>query len=106
MRYKNRIFPERCLIFADGFVFVVAHHFHRQVAGVRADFVFDLVGNFRMVAQEYLGVFPPLAEFFALIGEPCAGFFDQTGFDAEVDQLAGFGNAFPCLLYTSPSPRD
>lgn len=64
------------------------------MSGISTDFVLDFVGNFRMVAQEQFGVFASLTEFFAFVGEPGAGFFNQSGFDAEINQFAGFGNAF------------
>ena len=73
---------------------IVSHHFDSQMAGVGADFIFDFVSHFRVVAQKDFCVFASLTEFFAFVREPCAGFFNQPGFDAEVDLFAGFGNSF------------
>ncbi len=47
----------------------------------------------RILLQEELGVLPALAETLTVIGEPGAGLLDDPGLDAEIDQLAGLGDA-------------
>ena len=64
------------------------------MAGIGADFVFDFLGDGGILFQKQFGVFASLTELFAFVGEPGAGFFNDACFDAEVNQFAGFGNAF------------
>ena len=58
-----------------------------------ADGLLDLGRDLGMVAQELLGVLAALADPLRLVGEPGAGLLDHAGLDAEVDQLAGLGDA-------------
>src|SRR5690349_14977236 len=55
---------------------------------------FDAGGDLRVVAQELLGVLPPLADALAVATEPGARLLDHIGLDAEVDELADLGDAF------------
>ena len=64
------------------------------MSGVSLDFVFDFKSDIRVVSQENLGVFAALAEFFSVIGEPGAGFFDNVCFNSEIQQFSGFGDTF------------
>src|SRR5207248_5035584 len=58
-----------------------------------ADSGFDLAGEIGVLFDEQLGVFAALAETHVAVGEPGAGLFDDLVLDADVDQLAGLGNA-------------
>src|SRR5665811_2210453 len=62
-------------------------------AGVLAHLRLDLGGHVGIVLEELLGVLAALADAHAVIGEPGAGFFHHTRFDAEIDQLADLGDA-------------
>src|SRR5258708_6995941 len=62
-------------------------------AGVLADRHLDLRGHVGIGLQERLGVLAALAEPLAVIGEPGAGFFDDAGLDAEVEDFAHLGDA-------------
>ena len=59
---------------------------------IGTDFAFDFVCQRRVLPQHLLGIFPALSELFAVIREPRAGFFDNAGLDAEVNQFADLGN--------------
>src|SRR5215212_9167066 len=62
-------------------------------AGVLADRGLDPVGDLGVVAQELLGVLAALAEALAVVGEPGAGFLDDAGLHAEIDELADLRDA-------------
>src|SRR5271155_5561805 len=62
--------------------------------GILPDRRLDLFGDIGIAFEECLGVFAALADALAVIGEPGAGLFDDAGFDAEIDQFAGLGDAF------------
>ncbi|QTK78213.1 hypothetical protein AT6N2_C0285 [Agrobacterium tumefaciens] len=66
----------------------------RNQACILAQRQFDLIGRIRVVAQEGLGIFTPLPETLTVVGEPGTRLFDDAGLYAEVDKLAGLGNAF------------
>ncbi len=51
------------------------------------------VGDAGIVPEKFLGVLAPLTETLAVVREPGAGLLHDTGLDAEVDQLAGLGDA-------------
>jgi hypothetical protein len=55
--------------------------------------VLDGEGHVRVVLQELLGVLAPLPDPFIAVGEPGAGFLDHAGLHAEIEQLAGLGDA-------------
>ena len=63
------------------------------MAGIGTDFPLNFLRQRRIVAQNLLGVFPPLSELVAVIGEPRPGFFNDSRLDAQVNQFADFGNA-------------
>ena len=50
-------------------------------------------GDLGMLLEIRLGVLAPLADALAVVGEPRAGFLDHAGAHAEVEQLAGLGDA-------------
>src|SRR6202044_1165127 len=54
----------------------------------------DLVGHLRIRLQEGFGVFPALAQPYAVERKPRARLLHPAGLDAEVDQFANLGNAF------------
>src|SRR6266571_5134111 len=56
-------------------------------AGVLADRRLDLRGHVRVGLEERFCVLAALAEPLAVIGEPGAGFLDDAGLDAEVENL-------------------
>src|ERR1700694_1880596 len=62
-------------------------------AGILPDRRFDFLGDLRVLLEEELGVLAALAEALAVVGEPGAGLLDDAGLDAEIDELAGLGNA-------------
>ena len=62
-------------------------------AGVLADRRLDLRGHVGIGLEERLGVLAALAEPLAVIGEPGAGFLDDAGLDAEVEDFAHLGDA-------------
>src|SRR5439155_9308688 len=64
------------------------HHRIGDRAGIAADRLFDQVADLGMVLQMQLGVFAPLADPLAVIGEPRARFLDDPGLHSEIDQLA------------------
>src|SRR4051812_14453593 len=53
----------------------------------------DDVGDLRVVLEELARIFAALAETLAVEGEPGARLLDDAGLDAQVEQLAGLGNA-------------
>src|SRR6202011_4974379 len=81
------------------FFFVLVGLFLRAVerggqdAGVLADFLLDRLGDFGMFLEVGLGVLAALADALAVVGVPGARFLDDAGLVAEVDQLAGLGDA-------------
>src|SRR5438477_12841222 len=62
-------------------------------AGVLADGGLDAVRDVRILLEEDLGVLAALADALAVVGEPRAGLFDHAALDAEIEDLAGLGNA-------------
>src|SRR5712675_3064445 len=66
------------------------HHRIGDGAGIAADRLLDLLADLRVLLQIGFGVLAALADALAVIGEPCAGFFDDAGLDAEIDQFAAF----------------
>ena len=62
-------------------------------AGVGADGGLDRVGGVLVGFEILLGVLAALADAGSVIGEPGAGFLHDAGLDAEIEQLARFGNA-------------
>ena len=93
-------------------MFVVAHivgarhHFFGHRVSAAADGGFEPIHQFRIVLEEGLRIFAALTDTDRIIAEPRARLFDNPRLDAKVEDLADLGNALPCLLYTSPSPRD
>src|ERR1700728_643476 len=62
--------------------------------GILPNSVLDLVGHLLIGFQERFGVFPPLAQPYAVERKPGARLLHHAGLDAEVDQFANLGNAF------------
>src|ERR1700694_2628554 len=62
-------------------------------AGVLADRRLDFCGHVGVGLEERLGVLTALAEPLAVIGEPGAGFLDNAGLDAEIENFAHLGDA-------------
>src|SRR5919106_4680485 len=62
-------------------------------AGLSADRRLDRARDLGMLLQIGLGVFAPLADPLAVVGEPRAGFLDHARPAAEVQELAGLGDA-------------
>src|SRR5688500_20137583 len=58
-----------------------------------ADLAFDLGEEVGVFLDEVLGVLAALAEAHVAVGEPGAGLLDDLVLDADVDQLAGLGDA-------------
>src|SRR6267378_2602857 len=54
--------------------------------------LFDRLVDLRVFLQELLGVFAALAEPLAAVGKPGAALLDDPLLDAEVQQIAGFGD--------------
>src|SRR5260370_30326803 len=69
------------------------HHGFGYEAGIGANRVLYGLAGFGMVLQIRFGVLTPLANALAVVGKPGAGFFDDAGLNAEVDQLAAFRDA-------------
>src|ERR1700694_671450 len=65
----------------------------RDQAGVLADRGLDLRGHIRIGLEERLRVLAALAEPLAVIGEPGAGFLDDAGLDAEIENFSHLGDA-------------
>src|SRR6202171_708074 len=65
----------------------------REQAGVLADRGLDLRGHIRIGLEERLRVLAALAEPLAVIGEPGAGFLDDAGLDAEIENFSHLGDA-------------
>src|SRR3546814_7018015 len=81
---------------ASGLAVVAAlEHRRRHQASILADLLFDLRGDLRVLLEEGLGVLAALADALAVVGEPGAGLVDDVGLHAEVQQLAGLGDALP-----------
>src|ERR1043166_4355431 len=57
------------------------------------DAILDRPGDVRVFLQELLRVLAALAEALAAVGEPCAGLFYDALVDADVDEVAPFGDA-------------
>src|SRR6202035_2571794 len=81
------------LFFAGGHIPRRGHHRVGDEPGIAADLVLDLVADIVVLLQIELGVLAALADALALVGEPRAGFLDDAGLDAEIDQLTGLGDA-------------
>src|SRR5260370_23600451 len=62
-------------------------------SGVLPDRGLDLGGHVGIGLEEGLRVFAALAEALAVIREPGAGFLDDAGLDAEIEDLAHLGDA-------------
>src|SRR3546814_15653602 len=58
-----------------------------------SDWSSDVCSSDLIFLEELLGSLAALADPRAVVGEPRAGFLDHIGLDAEVDQLAGLGDA-------------
>src|SRR6201995_3404046 len=46
-----------------------------------------------MLAEELLGVLPPLADALAVVAEPCAGLFHNSGLHAKIQKFANLADA-------------
>src|SRR5690242_6052235 len=53
----------------------------------------DGVRDLAMLAEELLRVLPPLADALAVVAEPCAGLFHNTGLHAKVQKFANLADA-------------
>src|SRR5260370_41934322 len=62
-------------------------------AGILPDGRFDLRGHVGIGFQERFRILAALAEALAVIGEPGAGFLDDAGLDAEIENFAHLGDA-------------
>src|SRR5262249_10713429 len=62
-------------------------------AGILADRLLDLLRDLAVGLEERLGVLAALADALAVVGEPGARLLDHAGLDAEVEDLAGLGDA-------------
>ena len=62
---------------------------------------FDLVGDVGIFLEELLGVFTTLTDALAVIGKPGAGFLDDVGLDAKVDQLPVLDTPSPYMMSNS-----
>src|SRR5712672_3760723 len=62
-------------------------------AGVLADRRLDLGGHVGIGLEERLRILAALAEPLAVIGEPGAGFLDDAGLDAEIENFSHLGDA-------------
>ena len=51
---------------------------------------FDISRRFRVVNQEFLGIFAPLADAFFAVGEPGTALLDNIALNAQVDQVTFF----------------
>src|SRR3546814_21105089 len=58
-----------------------------------SDWSSDVCSSDLIFLEELLGSLAALADPRAVVGDPRAGFLDHIGLDAEVDQLAGLGDA-------------
>src|SRR5438552_1409103 len=64
-----------------------------DLAGVAADRGLDLASDLLVLLEERPRVLAALADALAVIGEPRARLLDHARLDAEIDQLAGLGDA-------------
>ena len=59
----------------------------------QSQLAFDADQGFRVLLEEFLGVFPTLADAFVLIGVPGAALVDDFLGRGEIEQIAGLGDA-------------
>src|SRR5262249_12795509 len=83
--------PVRRLVAA--FALAAGQNLLGDEAGILADRRLDLLRDLAVGLEERLGVLAPLADALAVVGEPGARLLDHAGLDAEVEDLAGLGDA-------------
>src|SRR3954463_8252578 len=64
-----------------------------EQAQLAADLLFDRLERGRVVLEELLDVFAPLAEPLARVGEPRAALLDDLPIDGQIEQLASLRDA-------------
>lgn len=90
--FRNGGFVAVAFVFIAGFG--AGQHGIGDHACVFAQFLLDRGCDLGVVFQVFPRVLAALADALAVKGEPCAGFLDDAGIDAEVDDLALFRDAF------------
>ena len=76
-----------CLI-AGIFAPALVHQRAGHQTGILTNRCLDGFGGVGVLLEELFGVLATLANALAVIGEPGAGFLDDAGLNAEIDQLA------------------
>src|SRR5262249_9006965 len=69
------------------------HDRFRDQTGILSHRSLNLAGDVRVFLEKLLGVLASLTNALAVVREPGAGFLHDAGFDAEIDQFAGLGDA-------------
>src|SRR5690606_15100477 len=70
------------------------HHLLGNRVGAAANRSFQPVANFRIILQELFGIVAALPDPDAVIAEPAAGFLDDAGLHAQIQDFADLGDAF------------
>src|SRR5580698_10865197 len=91
---RNRALAFRRVVVLGGFGLLAGENLFGDDAGILPDRHFDFCRDVGIGLEEAFGVLAALADALAVIGEPGAGFFDDAGLDAEIDQFAVLGHAF------------
>src|SRR5277367_1040591 len=91
IRTTNSAF--RRVVVLGGVGRLAGRNLFRDHAGVLPDRRFDFFRDIGIGFHEGFGVLAALADALAVVGEPGAGLFHDAGLDAEIDQLAGLGDA-------------
>src|SRR5690606_6688168 len=70
------------------------HHLLGDLLGATANGGFQPVANFGIILEVLLGVFTPLTDADAVVGEPAARLLDHSCLDAEIEDFADLRDAF------------
>src|SRR6516164_8316956 len=80
-------------VFGGSLAFLAGENFFCNQAGILPNRRVDLAGNIGIGLEKDLGILAALADALTVEGEPSAGFFHHAGFNAKIDQFAGFRDA-------------
>src|SRR5580692_242963 len=92
-KQERNALPFRCVVILRIVFLFASQDFLGNQAGVLTNRGFDLGSDIGISFEKGLGVLAALTDALAVIREPGAGLFHDTGFHAKIDQFTHLGNA-------------
>src|SRR5271156_4284015 len=94
LAWAKRLSFRRVVVLLGSFGLLAGENLFGDDAGILPDRRFDFCRDVGIGLEERFRVLAALTDALTVIGEPGAGFFDDAGLDAEIDQFAVLGDAF------------